>query len=84
MARKPAAAKAATVETLPPAMDYAQHNSTYEGFIAFVKWGIAACALICLSLYAFIEGQSPLIGWALLALLPIGAIAVAVMGTRRV
>ena len=82
MAKRPTA-KAATVDELPPAMDYLQHNATYEGFIGFVKWGIVACAIICLSLYAFIEGQSPLIGWALLALLPIGGVAVAVMGTRR-
>ena len=39
MAKKPAA-KAAAVEELPPAMDYAQHNATYEGFIQMVKWGI--------------------------------------------
>ncbi|HEY9009758.1 MAG TPA: aa3-type cytochrome c oxidase subunit IV [Devosia sp.] len=81
MAKKPA--KAATQDELPPAMDYAQHDATWEGFVSFVKWGIVACAIICLALYAFIEGHSPLIGWALLALLPIGGVAGAVMGTRR-
>jgi hypothetical protein len=81
MAKKPAA-KAAD-EELPPAMDYAQHEATYAGFIKMTKWGIAATAVVLLSLYAFIEGNSPLLGGLLLLLLPVGAIVLAVTGTRR-
>ncbi|MFY8030619.1 MAG: aa3-type cytochrome c oxidase subunit IV [Devosia sp.] len=81
MAKKPA--KAAVVEDLPPAMDYAQHNATYEGFIQLIKWGIVAVALIVLALYAFIEGHQPLIGWLLLLLIPVGAVGLAVTGTTR-
>lgn len=81
MAKKPAAK--AAVEELPPDMDYAQHNATYEGFIQMVKWGCISAAVIVLALYAFIEGQQPLIGALLLLLLPVGAIVLMVTNTRR-
>jgi hypothetical protein len=81
MAKKPAAK--AAVEELPPAMDYAQHNATYEGFMQMLKWGIAALLLIVLALYAFIEAGQPIIGTLLLLLIPVGAIGLVVMGTRR-
>lgn len=81
MAKKPAAK--AAVQDLPPAMDYAQHNGTYEGFMQMLKWSIAALALIVLALYAFIEAGQPLIGTLLLLLIPVGAIGLVVMGTRR-
>jgi hypothetical protein len=82
MAKKPAA-KAAAVEELPPAMDYAQHNATYAGFMQMVKWGCISAAVIAVALYCFIEGQQPLIGGALLLLLPIGAVVLMVTNTRR-
>jgi len=80
MAKKPAKA---AVEDLPPAMDYAQHNATYEGFMQMIKWGIIAMALIVLALYAFIEGGQPLIGTLLLLLIPIGAVGLIVTGSTR-
>jgi hypothetical protein len=81
MAKKPA--KAAVVEELPPAMDYAQHNATYEGFMGMLKWGIISAIVVVLALYAFIEGHQPLIGGLLLLLLPVGAIVLMVTKTRR-
>jgi hypothetical protein len=81
MAKKPAAKAAA--EELPPAMDYAQHNGTYEAFMQMLKWSIVALLLIVLALYAFIEGGQPVIGTLLLLLIPVGAIGLVVMGTRR-
>ena len=81
MAKKPAAKAAA--EELPPAMDYAQHDATYAGFIQMVKWGIISAAVVILALYAFIEGQQPLIGGLLLLLLPVGAVVLMVTNTRR-
>lgn len=81
MARRPAAAK--TAAELPPAMDYAQHEATYNGFVNFVKWSIVALALIVVSLYFFIEAQMPIIGTLLLLAIPVGAIGVLVMGSRR-
>jgi Bacterial aa3 type cytochrome c oxidase subunit IV len=35
-----------------PAMDYAEHERTYEGFLALTKWGTISCVVI-LSLMAF-------------------------------
>ena len=80
MAKKPAAA--ATHE-LPPAMDYAQHEATYAGFITLVKWSILALVFVVLALYAFIEAHQPIIGALLLLIIPVGGIAVMVMGSRR-
>lgn len=80
MAKKPA--KAATQE-LPPAMDYAQHNGTYEGFMQLLKWSIMALGLIVVALYCFIEAGQPLLGTLLLLLIPVGAVGLVVMGTRR-
>lgn len=81
MAKKPATQ--AAVEQLPPAMDYAQHNATYQGFMQMLKWGIISMVLVVLSLYAFIEGGQPLIGTLLLLLIPVLIIGSVVMGPRR-
>ena len=80
MAKKPAAA---ATQELPPAMDYAQHEGTYAGFITFVKWAIVALVFIVLSLYAFIEAQQPIIGAALRLAIPVLILSVMVMGSRR-
>lgn len=33
----------------PPAMDYGEHERTYQGFIVGAKWGsIAVCAILVL------------------------------------
>lgn len=79
MAKKPVAAN----HDLPPAMDYPQHEGTYNGFIQMVKWGIVAMVFVVLALYAFIEAHNAIIGALLLLIIPVGAIGVAVMGSRR-
>lgn len=78
MARKPAA-----TQELPPAMDYAQHEGTYRGFLAFVKWGCISMAFVVVALYAFIEGNSPLMGVVLLVLSVAVPIAGVLMGGRK-
>ena len=80
MAKKPATTHA---EAAPPTMDYAQHNATYAGFMKLVKYAIATMALIVLALYAFIEAHQPVLGVVLLLLIPVGAVAIMVMGSRR-
>ena len=80
MAKKPAAA---ATQELPPAMDYAQHEATYAGFITLVKWAILALVFVVLSLYAFIEAHQPIIGALLLLAIPVLIIGVMVMGSRR-
>lgn len=77
MAKKPAAAEA------PPAMDYPQHEATYELFTGLVKWTIVSLAFMVLALYAFIEAQQPVIGFVLLVLMIVVPIAGAVMGRSR-
>ncbi len=48
------------------AMDYAQHEGTWEGFINLVKWGIYEIALIVLALFCFIQAGNPVLGAALI------------------
>ena len=80
MAKKPAAAAAAPDV---PAMDYAQHNGTYKSFMAMVKYGIIAVLFVVVALYCFIEAGQPILGTLLLLVIPVGAIAMVVMGSRR-
>ena len=58
-------------------------TNALHGFMQMLKWSIAALGLIVLALYAFIEAGQPLIGTLLLLLIPVGAIGLVVMGTRR-
>lgn len=82
MAKKPATPDAHDIEELPPAMDYAQHNATYEAFITMVKWAIVAMLIVVLALYCFIEAHQPVLGTLLLLLLPVGAVVLAVTKSR--
>ena len=83
MAKKPAQTKTTeSADEIPPAMDYAQHEATYEGFLTLVKWTIVALLIVLVALYCFIEAQQPVLGTLLLLLLPIGAVGLAVARTR--
>ena len=81
MPKKPATTHA--IEEIPPAMDYAQHEGTYRGFLQLTRYTIAALLLVILALYSFIEGGQPVIGTLLLLAIPVGAVGLVVMGSRR-
>lgn len=51
-----------------PAMDYAEHERTYEGFINFSKIGVVAVlnVVLCLILFAFGGTAAVVFGWILL------------------
>lgn len=36
------------------AMDYAEHNRTYNGFLTATKFGIAAMVVLLLGMYVFL------------------------------
>ena len=40
---------------LESAMDYAEHEKTYNGFLAWVKWSIIATAVLVIILYFVIQ-----------------------------
>jgi hypothetical protein len=80
MAKKPAAAK--SPDEIPPAMDYAQHEATWNGVMALTKWSIVALLLIIIALYCFIEAGQPVIGTLLLLIIPVGAVVLAVTRSR--
>lgn len=81
MAKKPSAT--ATADDIPPAMDYAQHEGTYRGFLQLTKYGIIATAILVVALYCFIEAGQPVLGWLLVLAIPVLAIAQIVTGSRR-
>ena len=84
MAKRPAPTNTAHDEDeIPPAMDYAAHNATYKGFMKLLKWSIIALGLTVVALYFFVIGQQPVVGAVLLLLIPVGAIAATVMGSRN-
>ncbi|WP_342361151.1 aa3-type cytochrome c oxidase subunit IV [Terrarubrum flagellatum] len=37
-----------------PDMDYAEHESTYNGFLVFVKWGIIVNCAILIGMAVFL------------------------------
>lgn len=81
MAKKPS--PTTTADEIPPAMDYAQHEGTYRGFLRLTRYTIAALLLVVLALYCFIEAGQPVIGTLLLLAIPAGAVGLVVMGSRR-
>jgi hypothetical protein len=81
MAKRPSPTKAADV--IPPAMDYAQHEATYRGFLQLTKYTIVALLLVVLALYSFIEAGQPIMGTLLLLAIPVGAVGLVVMSYRQ-
>jgi hypothetical protein len=37
-----------------PAMDYAEHNRTYHGFLTATKWGVIVMAALMIGMYIFL------------------------------
>jgi hypothetical protein len=81
MAKKPAPTKTSADE-IPPAMDYAQHEATWNGVMAMTKWSIVALLFIVVALYCFIEAHQPVLGTLLLLVIPVGAVVLAVTRSR--
>lgn len=61
-----------------PAMDYAEHERTYEGFINFSKVGTIAVLtiVVCLIMFAFGGTAATIFGWLLL----IGTVVASAIG----
>ena len=53
-------------EEMHEAMDYAQHEQTWEGITTLVKWAIIELAFLLLALFCFIEAGQPLLGGLLI------------------
>jgi hypothetical protein len=82
MANTPATTAPQHIEELPPGMDYAKHQATWNAVMLLIKWSIVALAIIVVALYCFIEGNQPVLGTLLLLALPIGAVVLAVTRSR--
>jgi len=54
-------------EEMHEAMDYAQHERTWEGITTMVKWAIIELALLVLALFCFIQAGQPVLGGLLIA-----------------
>ncbi len=44
------------------AMDYAQHQQTYDTFVSMVKYGILSMIFLVIGLYFSIIGAQPILG----------------------
>ena len=80
MAKKPAATT--TANEITSAMDYAQHQATWNAVTTMVKWTIVALLLIIVALYCFIQAHQPVLGTILLLILPVGAVTLFVARSR--
>ena len=65
------------------AMDYAQHEGTWESFVSTVKWAIYEIGLIVLALYCFIQAGAWPVGALLLLIALVSPFAYALFGPRR-
>ncbi|MDB5528320.1 MAG: hypothetical protein JWR51_1423 [Devosia sp.] len=48
------------------AMDYAEHQRTYDGFVSLVKYGVLSLAILVVGLYFAIIGAQPVLGVVLI------------------
>ena len=49
-------------EEMHEAMDYAQHERTWEGFTSLIKWAMIQLAFIVIGLYCIIFAGAPVVG----------------------
>jgi len=65
-----------------PAMDYAEHERTYEGFINFSKVGTIAVLtiVVCLIMFAFGGTAATIFGWLMLIAMVISSAIGLAMG----
>lgn len=55
MAKTPATVPATEPEHVESAMDYAEHERTYNGFLVATKWGIISTVVLMVILYFVIN-----------------------------
>ncbi len=48
------------------AMDYAEHQRTYDGFVSLVKYGVLSMVILVVGLYFSIIGAQPVLGVVLI------------------
>ena len=48
------------------AMDYSEHQRTYDGFVSLVKYGVLSMAILVVGLYFAIIGAQPVLGVVLI------------------
>ncbi|MET3924048.1 aa3-type cytochrome c oxidase subunit IV [Devosia sp. 2618] len=63
-------------------MDYAQHEATYNGFLAGVKYGIVCMAILLVGLYFAIIADQAGVGFVLIFASVIVPVVMAVMSRK--
>ncbi|MEO8686034.1 MAG: aa3-type cytochrome c oxidase subunit IV [Devosia sp.] len=64
------------------AMDYAQHQQTYDSFVSLVKYGVLSMAILVVGLYFAIIGAQPVLGVVLIVLSVIVPAVLAMMSRK--
>ena len=65
------------------AMDYAQHEKTWERFTGLVKWAIIQLAFIVLGLFCIIQAGAPVFGVILIIIGLVAPLAPMLMMPKR-
>jgi hypothetical protein len=65
------------------AMDYAQHEKTWETFLMLVKTAIVQLAFIVVGLFCIIQGGQPVLGGILILIGLVWPVGTAVLKTAR-
>ena len=81
MAKKTAEPHPPTVEE--SAMDYAQHEKTYTGFMAAVKYSIVSLAILLVGLYFAIIGGQLVLGLVLVLASVVVPVAMAIFAPKN-
>jgi len=81
MAKKPVTAGAELTDI--PAMDYAEHERTYKGFVELLKLCILGAAILMVGLYFVVQGGQPLLGGILIFASIIVPPLVGILSRRR-
>lgn len=63
-------------------MDYSQHEATYGGFIALLKFSVISMVILLVGLYFAIIGGQPILGLVLIVASIIVPGVMAVMGRK--
>ncbi|AKR56979.1 hypothetical protein GCM10011321_41050 [Youhaiella tibetensis] len=80
MAKKPVTAGAPSDI---PAMDYAEHERTYHGFVELLKLSILGLVILMVGLFFIIQGGQPLFGGVLIFAAIIAPPLVNILARRR-
>jgi hypothetical protein len=71
------------IRTMPPAIDYMNHERQYRRFLHLTKWFVIHALIMLVALYFFLIGNQPVTGAVFLAI-SVGAITYGIFTTASI